>query len=64
MLSIRDKSDLEKLLKYVKRLKTGKTKSRGNMNAAMKSFGTIDDQSALEMKQIVDREFNHIEGEW
>ena len=37
---------------------------RGSYEAFMRHQGVLNDEDAQEMREIIDREFNTIEGEW
>lgn len=63
---INDVHVLEHLSKYVENLnkKTEHHSKESNFEAVMSMAGTIDDNEAVEMTQIINEEFNKIEGEW
>lgn len=47
---------------FVEYVKT--QKKTENTNSLMKHFGVLDDESGNEIAEIINNEFNKIEGEW
>ena len=56
---------LEEALAFVQQLKARDTPApRGSAAAVLRHYGTITSDDAQEMMDIINREFNNIEGEW
>jgi len=55
---------LNQLFEYLQLLKKSANSQRGNTAAVLRFAGTISNAEAMEMQQIVEKEFSTIEGEW
>lgn len=55
---------LNQLFEYLQLLKKNTNSQRGNTAAVLRFAGSIGNAEAKEMKQIIEREFNTIEGEY
>jgi hypothetical protein len=55
---------LNQLFEYLQLLKKNVNTQRGNTAAVLSFAGTIGNVEAKAVKQVVENEFNTIEGEW
>ncbi len=62
--SLNEPQLLTEALAFIRQLQTRDTPpKKGSAAALMQHFGTMSVTDAREMEEIIDREFNHIEGE-
>lgn len=55
---------LGQLFEFIRMLRKNSRKQKSNRKAVLSLAGSIKDADALEMQNLIDEEFNSIEGEW
>ena len=62
--SINSPTILGKLLDFLSVLKQSRTKPQANGKSVLALAGTLSNQDAMELENLIHEEFNEIEGEW
>lgn len=55
---------LNQLYSYLQLVKKNIPKNRGNVKRVLQFAGIMNDKEAAEMTNLINKEFNHIEGDW
>jgi hypothetical protein len=62
--TIADLQLLNQLFEYVQVIKRTVGKVTSNRKNVLQFAGSIDDEEAKQVRQVIDNEFNQLEGEW